>query len=178
MGFLVPPHSEPKPDAKGGSAKQPTETFRWLRSHEENIQKYQFDIARWIMASLLVVNGGGLLSLPDVVEKHPAAAGAATWFLVGVIGAVLVGTFAWFNCNCITMATSNRTNWEAVDYQESATADKWDVAAITFAWLSVASVVVSLGAFTAGAIVMEHGVEARSPTSQSATPSPPPRPHL
>jgi hypothetical protein len=114
--------------------------------------EYQFGIARWIMASLLIINGGGLLALRDVVDKHPSSGVAAPWFLIGIISAVLVGTFAWFNCNCITVAIDHRTDWENVDYKDSPRADHWDVAAITFAWLSVGAVAVSLAAFTAGAI--------------------------
>jgi hypothetical protein len=151
--------------------KQPTETFKWLRSHHDKILEYQFSIARWLMASLLIINAGGLLSLPNVAEKHVGALDGGPWFVLGLVLAVLTGTLAWFNCNCITAAVDHRTNWDEADYQDSPQADRFDYAAIALAWMSVVVAVLSLSAFTLGAIMVQRGVTAAA--TQAASPPPP-----
>jgi hypothetical protein len=110
------------------------------------------------MASLLVVNGGGLLSLPNVADKHPAVLSGGPWFVGGVVAAILSGCLAWFNCNCITTAVDWRTNWQEVDYQDSPHAERWDWWALAFTWAAVVTALASLIAFATGAIIIQQSV--------------------
>lgn len=145
----------PAPEPK----REPTEGFRFVHDREEKILEYQFSVARWILASLLIVNGGALLALVNSFQDEPAVVDAGTPFLVGVIAALLSGTFTWLNCNCIVMATGHRRDWETLDYQESETADRWDMAGSVMTILALVSALISLAAFPIGALEVQEAVE-------------------
>jgi hypothetical protein len=59
-------------------------------------QRYQAELAKWLLASLVLVNGGALVLLANE-KDHAAAASAAPAFIVGIVAAILCGFLGWLN---------------------------------------------------------------------------------
>lgn len=144
---------------------EPTESFRFVVSRHDKVLEYQFSVARWIMASLLVLNGGGLLSVLNAADRLPNALTGGAWFLAGAVTAVLSGSIAWINCNLITTAADYRLDWHRLDYQESPTADKLEKWALRTGVASVAMALVSLLLFSAVAVAVKNAISHPHATS-------------
>jgi hypothetical protein len=90
------------------------------------VLEYQFALARWMLASLLLVNGGALLAIINSADKIPSAAAGAPYFVAGVVSALLCGTCAWLNCNLVTIAADFRLDWTNLGVQASPAAERLD----------------------------------------------------
>lgn len=61
-------------------------------------QAYNADMAKWILASLILINGGPFLLLSKDIKNYAVALQAAAgWFVAGLALAVLCGFLAWLN---------------------------------------------------------------------------------
>jgi hypothetical protein len=168
MGNLTMPPLVAEPPAPA-QKKEPSEAFRFVRGQHDKILEYQFGIARWLMASLLLINGGGLVAIMDAPGDMWAA---ARWFAAGVILAITSGTLSWVNCNLITLAADYRTDWENLEYRDSAKAAFWDFWALGFAIFAVVAAVGALVSFTGGALSAASEIRAaKLATPQTASQS-------
>ena len=110
-------------------------------------------IARWIMASLLAVNGGAEAAVLSALDKAPAVARAAgPWFVIGLILAVAGGMCSWMALRSLISHID-----EHVDHNkglvcgEQSTDSDWNGATV-FALLVALLFVASLVCFGVGSI--------------------------
>lgn len=147
--------------------KEPTENFRFIVNRHDKVLEYQFGLARWIMASLLVVNGGALLALLNSADKFGGVGSIALPFVVGVVAALISGMLAWINCNLITMASDYRLDFDRLDRKSSEIAEKLDRWALGLGCGAVIFAFVSLAAFPWGAEQVRRNL-APSKSAQTA----------
>jgi hypothetical protein len=147
-------------------AVKPAENFVFVKELHKSSLEQANALSRWIMASLLLVNGGALVAISDAAEKHGAVADAASYFIWGVILAIFCGIAAWFNFNLIAEATSERLDWAALEAQNTRRADILDVGAWTLALIAIAAAITSLVLFGLGA--RAAGGAMRSPPAITA----------
>lgn len=143
-----------QPSTIGGAicrAKEPTEIFRFIVNRHDKVLEFQFGLARWIMATLLVVNGGALLALLNSADKFADIGAVALFFLVGVVAALLGGILAWVNCSLVPIASDERLDLGGMDARSSQTADILDNCAWWVVGAAVVSALISLTAFPLGA---------------------------
>lgn len=155
--------NQPPAGTVGGAVAQhkaqPSENFKFITARHDKVLEYQLGLGRWIMASLLLVNGGALVALLNVGDRYALALAGGHWFVVGVVAALLSGTFAWINCNLITIAADEFLDWENLHVQESVLGrvlHKW---ALGIAIVAVAASLVSLACFPLGAIAIQQAIE-------------------
>jgi hypothetical protein len=149
---------------------EPSENFRFITARHDKVLEYQLGLGRWIMASLLLVNGGALVAILNATDRYATAISAGDWFVVGVVAALLSGTFAWINCNLITIAADEFLDWENLDVQESSLGrllHKW---AVGMAILAVTASIVSLVCFPLGAAAVHRAIEATPAVAPSTAP--------
>lgn len=149
-----------------------TRAFDLVVERHDKVLDYQFGLGRWIMASLVVVNGGALLALLNAADKYPGAMMAAgPVFVVGLVLALLGGSVAWLNCNFVTAAADERLDWEALDIKKADSADTLDWWAWSLAWLAVLFTFASLAAFPIGAWEASRAVSQHLSATRAAAPT-------
>lgn len=117
---------------------------------QASVLTYQFDLAKWIMASLLLLNGGTLATVANSGDLAPALVRAcATPLVIGVVTAIASGAFAWVNAAVIFDIYDDILNPAAVEGP-----DKWPVvrkgaamAVTATTALSIVCVLVSTASF-------------------------------
>lgn len=130
---------------------EPTERYLYVKELHKSVLEYGYSLARWVMASLLVLNGGALVALSGLLKDYPAAAAAGgPKLVVGAMLAILTGIFAWLNCNAVADANSDRLNFVTYDTQDPKSADIKDKVAWVLAAGAFASAFASLYMFGAG----------------------------
>jgi len=122
-------------------------------SESQAAQRYQNELAKWLLASLILVNGGGLVLLANSKDaarlQHAAPA-----FVVGIVTAILCGFLAWLNANVRDLYYDAYAQPESLKTGEVtkpplSNRREWQ---ITWTYrLSIASGLVSIGAFVWGA---------------------------
>jgi hypothetical protein len=115
---------------------------------------YQADLAKWLLASLLVVNGGALAAIFQSARVPVAATHvAAAWFGVGIGLAVASGLAAYLNMAVLLSVYDDVINPNAItDPAKWELAKPIELAAVRwFAWISIALGILSLGAAAVGA---------------------------
>jgi hypothetical protein len=132
----------------------PERAYDVLAKYNANVTEYGYAIARWVMASLVAVNGGAQIAILTSADKAPAAAvGAGPWFVVGLVTAIAGGMATWLNCRAWIFTVEQRVDHalgRIVDPETSAA--RWAArGAAAFAWLSQALFLSSLIAFGYGA---------------------------
>lgn len=81
---------------------QPSETarayFDYYTAEQRAAQQQQVDIGKWILGSLILVNGGAITLLAQAAEHGSGALKAAGGhFVIGIICALFCGFVAWLN---------------------------------------------------------------------------------
>lgn len=120
---------------------------------------YQLDLGKWMLASLLVVNGGALVAIAnaDEVAARLFAAGGS-WFVGGMVAALTSGFFAWANAAVAAdvyddisnpWALVSRSNWPAVSQKASHAITATTIISVVAGIVSVACF--AIGAMAAGA---------------------------
>jgi len=71
-------------------------TYEFYLEESRAAQRYQFDLGKWLLASLILVNGGALVLLADG-KKDALMASAAPAFVSGIVAALLCGLCGWLN---------------------------------------------------------------------------------
>lgn len=103
----APAPAEPFPQGVAGTEK----AYSDLVQTGSSVREYGFSIARWLMASLLAINGGGQIAVLAAIDKTSApAAGAGPWFVIGLITAVLGGMATWLNCGAVLHGIEERVD--------------------------------------------------------------------
>lgn len=144
------------------------EALAYLQARQTTAQSYNLDMSKWILASLLAVNGGPfvLLSKDGYAAIQPLAGSLAS-FAIGLALAVICGFSAWFNTGMreIEAGRAIRRRFESTfddgdDKEPSSTAlsdpalGRVIVASYVFAVISGFG---SLGLFIAGALQLTSG---------------------
>lgn len=81
------------PDGEAAAA-----AIEYYRDRQNENQKYNGEMAKWILASLVLVNGGPFILLSKDVAGYAAAlSSAVTYFSYGIASAIVCGFFAWLN---------------------------------------------------------------------------------
>jgi hypothetical protein len=116
---------------------------------------YQLDLGKWMLASLLVVNGGALVAIAnadDAAAKLFMAGGA--WFVAGMVAALISGFFGWANAAIAAeMYDDASTPWALVSRANWPTLSSRMGKAITATTaLSVLTGFGSVACFTVGAL--------------------------
>jgi hypothetical protein len=134
---------------------------------------YQLDLGKWMLASLLVVNGGALVAIANADEMAAKLFQAGgQWFVAGMVAALVSGFFAWANAAVAAdvyddianpWALVSRENWPTVPQRSSKA-----IAATTV--LSVASGIASVVLFTVGALA-SGGALSATPKGKWKAPS-------
>jgi hypothetical protein len=85
--------------ADGPSAVREADLIDYHLARQNAAQAYNADMAKWILASLILINGGPFLLLSkDLPTGYVVALqDAAPWFVTGLALAVLCGFLAWLN---------------------------------------------------------------------------------
>jgi hypothetical protein len=125
-----------------------------LAKYNANVTEYGYAIARWVMASLVAVNGGAQVAILTSAERAPAAAaGAGPWFVVGLVMAISGGMATWVNCRAWIFTVEQRMDHALGRIVAPETKiSRWAArCAVVFAWLSQALFLSSLIAFGHGA---------------------------
>lgn len=70
----------------------------WVQRHA-TATGYRIDLAKWLLASLLVVNGGSLIALLNSPDRVVLVPQAGPWFAIGVGASIGAGFLAWLNAS-------------------------------------------------------------------------------
>jgi hypothetical protein len=116
-------------------------------------QRYQNELAKWLLASLILVNGGGLVLLANSKEAArlhdvPPA------FIVGIVAAVLCGFLAWLNASVRDVhydAYAQPESLKSGEVVKPPLSDRREWQIIWTYRLSIAAGLSSIGAFVWGA---------------------------
>jgi hypothetical protein len=113
---------------------------------------YQVDIAKWLLASLLVINAGALVALLNAPEKMtPGVHTAAPWFIGGVVAAVASGLSCWANASIVSdiyddvadpWMLVDRASWPKIDATKARNVTITTVMAIGLGIASTAAFVI------------------------------------
>lgn len=116
---------------------------------------YQLDLGKWMLGSLLVVNGGALVAIANADEAAAKLfAAGGIWFVAGLIAALLSGLFAWLNASVAADVYDDIANpWVLVSRASWPVVSRRASKAITATTiLSFVAGFVSLGLFAGGAM--------------------------
>lgn len=91
------------------SDEQPDDDYRLqartlysqLREERRAALGYQFDLGKWLIASLLIINGGALIAIGQRVSSDPTSLAAAPWFVGGIVLGMLCGLTTWVNASLL-----------------------------------------------------------------------------
>lgn len=82
----------------GALSEREAQILDYHLARQNAAQAYNGDMAKWILASLILVNGGPFLLLSKEVAGYALALKSAScWFVAGLALAVLCGFLAWLN---------------------------------------------------------------------------------
>jgi hypothetical protein len=73
---------------------------------------------RWLMASLLAINAGGLLALDDAKTQSPYLLISGGLFLIGVLASLLIGVFSQRANQAVIVHLANVTNFWIEAYEK------------------------------------------------------------
>lgn len=89
--------------------------------HKDGIQSYVVELAKWLLATLTLINGGALISL---IQGGPAAHSSlrlpGVCFVAGIVSSTLCGFFAWINSQ-----NRDRAFSKMIDEQMLVSIDHW-----------------------------------------------------
>jgi len=89
---------ETESDANDAPGVREAQLIDYHLARQNAAQTYNADMAKWILASLILINGGPFLLLTKETRNYAVALQAAAgWFVVGLALAVLCGFLAWLN---------------------------------------------------------------------------------
>lgn len=130
---------------------------------------YQLDLGKWMLASLLVVNGGALVAIAnadEVAGKLFEAGGA--WFVAGMVAALISGFFGWANAAIAAemydaaatpWALVNRASWPVLSPRMGHAITATTVLSVIIGFVSVACFTV--GALAAGATLTSPALQTK-----------------
>jgi hypothetical protein len=136
--------------------------FARFEREQTAARSYAADLAKWLLASLVLINGGALLTLVNAMPRSHAALVASGYaFVFGIVTAVGCGTIAWINSGLLALAYENYANpkmmvsiehWPTSPAKFSKLINGSYVGALLFGLMSLAAFV--FGCFLAGQTVL------------------------
>lgn len=128
---------------------------------QESAQSYGNELAKWMLATLTLINGGAILALLQAGQPGRLALQiCGFYFVYGIIAAVICGFFAWINS-----AVRDQAYSEIADARMLVSIDHWPKPSIrnnrliilTY-WASIIAGLASLGLFVAGCNLAQWGL--------------------
>lgn len=127
--------------------------YEFHLSEPQAAQRYQNELAKWLLASLVLANGGALVLLAnskDADRLHHAAPA----FVIGIVTAILCGFMAWLNAGVRDMHYDAYAQPDSLKTGEVIKPELSDRRDWQITWtyrLSIAAGICSLGGFAWGA---------------------------
>ncbi len=119
-------------------------------------QRYQIELAKWILASLILVNGGALVLLANSNDPHLIANFGAP-FVIGIASAIISGFLGWLNAGVRDLLFSDYAQPESLKTGAVANVENAKLRERQVIWsyrLSIIAGFASLGGFLWGALAI------------------------
>ena len=123
-------------------------------SESQAAQRYQLELSKWLLASLVLVNAGAVVLLADS-HYRSALEHAAPAFIVGIVAAITSGFLGWLNAGVRDLHYDAYAQPESLKTGEIRKPELSDRRERQISWayrLSIAAGLLSIGAFVWGAI--------------------------
>ena len=141
--------------------------YAHLLTQLDHWRRYQVEIAKWLLASLVLVHGGAIVALIQTPDGRRVLGIVAAFFVLGIILATASGLLVWINTGLLIGAFEAMIDPKmlvSVDHYPKPQNGRW--INVTY-YAAIIAGIASLSLFASGAI------SAASDLSSLATPPPP-----